>query len=96
MKITTITEVVVEHAMLTIKINPNNQDTSVVLTYTCPDCAGHGCRSHGNTRAGNQECSSGSVAVKINPAKIDIQLDQETSMKIKAAVQNLANELTGK
>jgi predicted nucleic acid binding AN1-type Zn finger protein len=95
MKIKSIKEVSVNDAVITIHINPTNQDTSVALTYACPDCAGWGCRSHGNTRGGNPDCHNGSVLVKLDPSKIDHQLDSATAMKIKAAVQNLSLELNG-
>jgi predicted nucleic acid binding AN1-type Zn finger protein len=95
MKIKSIKEITVDNVGVTIHINPGNQDTSVVLTYTCPDCAGWGCRRHGSTSGGNPDCHGGTVKTKLNPSKIDQQLDGETAMKIKAAVQNLSMELNG-
>lgn len=94
MKITTIKEVVVDHGRVTVSINPISKETSMVLCYTCPDCAGHSCRSHGNTSGGNPDCSGGTVTVKIVPSKIDQQLDVETARNIKAVITDLYQELT--
>jgi predicted nucleic acid binding AN1-type Zn finger protein len=95
MKITSIKEVTVEDAKITITINPNSQKTGMTLSYTCHDCAGHGCRSHGNTTGGNPDCHGGNVSMVLDPSKIDRHLDAATALKVKAAVQNLLLEMTG-
>lgn len=93
MKITSIKEVEVKNASVTITIDPANQDTIILLVYTCPDCAGYGCHSHGGIIV-NSDCSGGSIRVKLDPAKLDKQLDPETAMKLKSAIQNIFLAMT--
>lgn len=95
MKITVVKESEAKDAEITITINPENQKTEMWLSYTCPDCAGWGCRSHGNTSGGNPDCNGGNCSFKLKPSKLDQYLDAGTAMKLKAAVQNLFLEMTG-
>jgi hypothetical protein len=94
MKLRSIKEVTADNPLITIQINPDNQKTSMVLSYTCPDCAGYGCGRHGSPRA-NPDCSGGTVEMKLDPAKIDQIFDSGQAMRIKAALENLYLDAIG-
>jgi hypothetical protein len=89
MKIKSIQEIEVNDTEINISINLKKQTSTITLSYTCPSCAGHGCRREGR-------CSNtGSISMDLDPTKIDISLDRETASKLRSIVQNLHASMLG-
>lgn len=93
MKLTHVKEVEAAGARIVININPDNQHTIMHLEYTCPDCAGHGCRrGYPNN---DPYCSGGTVIMKLDPSKLHQVFGTQAS-KIIMAFSNLYNEMIDK
>lgn len=89
MKITLTEEVELKDVDINISINLKKETFDINLSYTCPNCAGHGCRY-----SGSKDCNGGTIAMKLDPAKMDKNLDQETASKLRAIIQKLSSSIT--
>lgn len=82
MKITRLQEITLSDASINIHINLNDKTSNMVLSYTCLDCQGYGCRGG---------CSN---SEKLNPEKISTQLDKETLTNLRSIIQNLLTSIS--
>jgi hypothetical protein len=83
MKLTHIKEIEIKHASIDISVDLKQETSTIRLSYSCPECAGHGCRYREN------KCNGGSIIEELNPAKINSQLDKESANKLRSIIQNL-------
>ena len=92
MKIKAIKEVEIKNPRITIRLDPDNNQSLMTMEYTCQDCAGYGCRSHGGT-GGNPDCRSGSCYLKLEPSQLNTVFDPEFVLKITNAISKLFSEM---
>ena len=90
MELTIVKKVKADGARITVIINPENKDTHMRLSYTCPECAGHGCNTH---RHNNNECSGGTVNKTLEPDNLDATFTNDQLLMIKAAFTELHNKI---
>jgi hypothetical protein len=87
-KFTQVVEKEFEDLSVTVEFFVNNNLKTVCntyYTYTCPRCAGHGCRFT------NDACMGGTIKGKLDLSKF--QLPSEVSNQIKTKLLELANML---
>lgn len=84
MKIILTKEVDLQDADVNISLNLKKETFIITLSYTCTECAGHGCRRDNN-------CNNGTISMKLDPSKIDKNLDKETANKLRSTIKSLAN-----
>lgn len=88
MKLTFIKEVEINDPRINISVDLKSQTFKITLSYTCPSCAGHGCRRE-------DKCSNtGSMSVDLDPSKIDIILTEDDASKLRSIIQNLSSSMT--
>lgn len=87
MKLTFIKEVEVRDVGVNISVDLKKEKSTIIISYTCPDCGGHGCRRENN-------CNAGSISIELDPGKIDKCLDEESASKLKSIIQKLSSSLT--
>lgn len=85
MKLTFTKEFEIADADVNISLDLKKETFAITLSYTCPSCAGHGCR-----HSGDRACNNGSISMKLDPDKMDKNLDKETANHLRETVRNLA------
>jgi len=88
MKLTFIKEVEINDPRINISVDLKSQTATIILSYTCPSCGGHGCRRE--DRCNN----TGSMSVNLDPSKIDIILTEDIASKLRSIIQNLSSSMT--
>lgn len=88
MKLTFINEVEVNDPRINISVDLKSQTSTITLSYTCPRCAGHGCRREDSCN------NTGSMSVDLDPSKMDIILTEDVASKLRSIIQNLSSSMT--
>ena len=83
-----ISKVCVNNASLQIHINIITKEMHVSVNYTCPECGGYGCSSHGSKKK-NQNCNGGSVKKEISLSELDVCFEKEQAENIREMIQFL-------
>lgn len=83
MKVILTKEVNLRDLDVNISLDLKKETFAITLSYTCQDCGGHGCRR-------DNSCNNGTISLKLDPAKMDKNLDKETADHLREAVRNLA------
>lgn len=93
MKITLVKEVQASNPRLEMVMCLDDVKPSIQLTlkFTCPECAGHGCRSESR----ELPCLNGTVSRTIEPSSLNKWFDDKTTSKIKIAFNQLNVDLNG-
>ena len=64
----------------------------VSYSYTCPECSGYGCRSHGGS-GGNPDCSGGEVTDEVNLADLDNVFGKEATARFRKVILDLHSKM---
>ena len=91
MKFVEVKETEVEDASFEINIFFKSKKSYMNLSYTCPECCGHGCNTHVHN---NDECSRGTVNKTVTTANFEKVFTQEQRNIIYTALQKLLPGVT--
>lgn len=83
MKLILTKEVELRDVDVNISLDLKKETFVITLSYTCQDCGGHGCRR-------DSDCNNGTIYMKLDPSKMDKNLDKETADHLRETVRNLA------
>jgi hypothetical protein len=83
MKVILTKEVELRDVDVNISLDLKKETFEITLSYTCQECAGHGCRR-------DNGCNNGTISMKLDPAKMDRNLDKETADHLRETVRSLA------
>ncbi len=95
MKFTEISEINIPSAILEFSLSLKDGKSNLTLYYTCPDCDGHGCSSHGGTTS-NKKCSGGTIYKKIDPSNLDKVFEGQEQQIIADNVKHIFSKLLEK
>lgn len=87
MKLKFIKEIDVTNVDINISIDLKKDKSTIVLSYTCSDCGGYGCRR-------DNGCLNGIISMRLEPNEIDKHLDEETASKLRSVIQKLSSSMT--
>lgn len=88
MKITLTEEINLRDVDINISVDLKKETFVITLSYTCQTCAGYGCRR-------DNGCNGGTISMKLDPTKMDKNLDEETASKLRSVIQKLSSSMNG-